>query len=63
MPECLQCGAIFKHKCRVDDHIKLVHDKVKAFSCEECEKSFGRKSHLKRHIEASHQNVKRYECK
>jgi hypothetical protein len=42
-------------------HIKLVHEKIKAFKCEHCGKSLGQDNDRKKHIEVVHEHI-RYPC-
>ncbi len=46
----------FGHNGALNNHIKTVHEKIRAFKCEHCKKSFGQACDRKKHIES----VKRY---
>ena len=45
----------------IENHIRLVHDKVRNFSCEKCDAKFTSSHHLLKHTEAAHTNI-RVEC-
>ena len=45
----------------IKNHIRLVHDKVRNFSCEKCDAKFTSSHHLLKHTEAAHTNI-RVEC-
>merc|ERR1719427_1428967 len=59
--KCPKCGVQFAQKWILTQHVKTVHEKVRAFKCEHCDKSFGQAQHRKKHIEGVHLNI-RYPC-
>lgn len=42
---CERCGRVFRRKADRLKHIRVVHDKIKTFSCVVCGKKFGRKDY------------------
>ncbi|CAD5112575.1 DgyrCDS1787 [Dimorphilus gyrociliatus] len=58
------CKFTTKHRRSLQIHIRVVHEKVKPFSCRHCPKTFALKPMLRQHIKI-HQNLdnrERYEC-
>ena len=47
---CEVCHKIFKTKNSLDQHIRVVHQKIKGFACHLCHKSFGYKKTLGKKI-------------
>jgi len=70
---CINCCEKFKcdvenckyscsRKSHLQEHIKLVHDKIKDFECDRCVLKCNSNSNLKRHIKAVHNKIKDFEC-
>eukprot|EP00181_Compsopogon_caeruleus_P002103 CAMPEP_0184689488 /NCGR_PEP_ID=MMETSP0312-20130426/30683_1 /TAXON_ID=31354 /ORGANISM="Compsopogon coeruleus, Strain SAG 36.94" /LENGTH=507 /DNA_ID=CAMNT_0027146841 /DNA_START=1403 /DNA_END=2926 /DNA_ORIENTATION=- len=59
---CPICGAVFSQTGHMNQHIAIVHEKKRPFSCEECAVSYGTKSNLNRHYRMVHQSTKRFSC-
>ena len=50
-------------RCKLQEHIKLVHESVKDFQCTICQKAFGLNSKLQDHIKLVHEKIKDFKCK
>jgi hypothetical protein len=68
---CIKCNTKFKcNKCEfkcsqkttLDNHIKMVHDKIKDFECDLCEFKCSTKGNLDNHIKSVHDKIKDFEC-
>ena len=61
---CNQCGKVLTSKYNLKDHIEVVHEGIKKFSCKYCEQNFGYENDLRRHIQAIHKDKDvEYKCK
>ena len=60
---CSTCGYSFTMKCALVKHVRVVHDKIKPFTCprDSCDFSAGTKAQLERHV-LTHDGVKPFEC-
>lgn len=47
---CEQCGLKLKYFHQLQDHMSIIHDKLRLFLCSECPKTYARKTHLNDHI-------------
>ena len=47
--QCIYCPKTFTRIFAQKRHVKLIHEKIKKFTCEKCGKPFSRKDHLKTH--------------
>ena len=59
--KCTKCILSFNTALRLKRHIKLVHDKFKAYICDTCGKAFQSKGNLNMHIKI-HTEEKQHEC-
>ena len=48
-PYCLECQKTFATTSTLNTHIRTVHNKIRAYSCDVCEKTFLQSGHLKAH--------------
>lgn len=55
------CVKTFRYKTQRSQHIKMVHKKIKNFTCQTCGRSFGQACQLQRH-QAVHTGEKKYVC-
>ncbi|XP_030384979.1 zinc finger protein 2 homolog [Scaptodrosophila lebanonensis] len=62
MFKCQLCEHATHTKRALDNHIKIVHEKVRNYACQYCGKTFG-KSHACKIHEMTHTGEKRCECK
>ena len=60
--KCEHCGKNFSRAENLKNHIKAVHEGVKAYKCDFCEKSFPQYQHLKTHVKAIHERIKDQKC-
>ncbi|XP_001354216.4 zinc finger protein 14 homolog [Drosophila pseudoobscura] len=60
--KCATCDHATHTKRALDNHVKIVHEKVRNFACQYCGKTFG-KSHACKIHEMTHTGEKRCECK
>ncbi|BFF99367.1 zinc finger protein 14 homolog [Drosophila madeirensis] len=60
--KCPTCDHATHTKRALDNHVKIVHEKVRNFACQYCGKTFG-KSHACKIHEMTHTGEKRCECK
>ena len=58
---CQICGAKFKNAHVVRGHIRMVHKKIRNFSCDRCDKKFHSRWHLEQHS-YTHDNAKPFQC-
>ena len=56
------CDYKASSKAHVIDHIRAVHDKIKAFACDQCSFRSSRKTHLKDHVKTKHDMIKDFAC-
>ena len=59
--QCEQCGKLFRRRCGKAEHIRHVHEKVKAHRCTCCPRAYTTLKGLKVHM-MSHTNERPYEC-
>ena len=59
---CNQCNYRATSNCRVDKHIRAVHDKIKDFSCLHCSYKTAYNHYLKSHIKHVHYGSKDFAC-
>ena len=57
------CGESLSTKYSLNDHIKTVHEKLKAFQCLRCKSNFSNMAYLKIHVLSVHEKLKPYSCK
>ena len=50
-----RCGKIYTEKRHLDDHVNIVHQRLKNYPCSKCGKLFGRKTNLADHIKRKHE--------
>ncbi|KAH8372324.1 hypothetical protein KR093_011021, partial [Drosophila rubida] len=62
MFKCQVCEHATHTKRALDNHIKIVHEKIRNYACQYCGKTFG-KSHACKIHEMTHTGEKRCECK
>ncbi|XP_017840979.2 zinc finger protein 85 [Drosophila busckii] len=62
MFKCQSCEHATHTKRALDNHVKIVHEKIKNYACQYCGKTFG-KSHACKIHEMTHTGEKRCECK
>ncbi|KAH8302706.1 hypothetical protein KR044_009784, partial [Drosophila immigrans] len=62
MFKCQVCEHATHTKRALDNHVKIVHEKVRNYACQYCGKTFG-KSHACKIHEMTHTGEKRCECK
>lgn len=55
--QCDICTKVFSRKTHLKEHIKSVHDKIKAHKCKFCCREFYRKSNFRRHVRTMHMHV------
>jgi len=62
---CKFCGKILSDAGKINDHIKLVHDRMTQIWCEKCSIYIATKYRMPRHIREVHENIKRekHPCK
>ena len=61
--KCNQCDAKFAKKYNLQQHIKVVHDKIKDHKCDECDAKFATNTKCAEHKKNLHDRVFDYECK
>lgn len=44
--QCDKCGRVFNRRADMLKHVRVVHDRVKDFTCDVCGRKFGRKDYL-----------------
>lgn len=59
---CHICGAMFKRKYDLLQHISAVHDKKRPFKCDTCDSSFAHKGTLSKHVRTVHRRERPYKC-
>ncbi|XP_032592400.1 zinc finger protein 227 isoform X2 [Drosophila grimshawi] len=59
--KCPYCQRAFKRKHHLTDHVRLVHEGVRAHKCEFCERSFGLARTLRIHL-MGHTNERPFMC-
>lgn len=62
MFKCQICDHATHTKRALDNHVKIVHEKIRNYACQYCGKTFG-KSHACKIHEMTHTGEKRCECK
>lgn len=62
MFKCQMCEHATHTKRALDNHVKIVHEKIRNYACQYCGKTFG-KSHACKIHEMTHTGEKRCECK
>ncbi|XP_055710216.1 gastrula zinc finger protein XlCGF57.1-like [Phlebotomus papatasi] len=58
---CVFCPYNSIKKCHLQDHVKVVHQKVKEFHCPRCDRSFTGAGSLEQHI-LRHEGIKNHTC-
>ena len=58
---CSQCPWTFASKGGLNDHVKLVHQRLARYRCETCGKGYSRRSNYYDHL-ATHTGTKRHVC-
>ena len=53
---CKQCSYVGRHSGHVNQHVKMVHSKIKDLECNFCDYITGVKQHLKRHMKRKHRS-------
>lgn len=48
-PYCLECQKAFATTSTLNTHIRTVHNKIRAYSCDVCDRTFLQSGHLKAH--------------
>lgn len=48
--QCAYCQREFKRKTHLNDHVRLVHERLRPYKCDFCERSFGLPRTLRIHI-------------
>ncbi|XP_065365027.1 zinc finger protein 652-like [Calliphora vicina] len=61
MHKCQICSKEFKRKSHLDDHVRTVHEKLRAFKCSHCTKSFASNSSKRVH-ELTHTDEFPFAC-
>ncbi len=56
--QCDICKRQFKRKCNLNEHLKMVHQKLIRFHCKFCERGFYNRTQLKRHVKIMHMNLR-----
>ena len=51
---CTVCPQVFRTWPKLADHVKIVHERARAFACATCEATFARARDLKKHQESAH---------
>ena len=59
---CPICENAFKQKTHLNQHIKVVHYKIKEKPCEFCDKSFSTNFILQTHVRSVHRKLKSFVC-
>jgi len=52
--QCSYCWKGFTTKQNMQTHIRIIHNKIKQYTCEECNFEFGQKGDLDRHLVRKH---------
>ena len=52
--QCVECGRRFLQRSSLENHLKVVHLKIKDYVCKLCSKAFGTKENLKTHTKRIH---------
>ena len=52
--QCEECGRRFLQRSSLENHLKVVHLKIKDYVCKLCSKAFGTKENLKTHMKRIH---------
>lgn len=60
--KCELCVYKTKDKSNLNQHVKMVHLKIKGFACNSCKYVCSLNSHLNKHIRNKHSNIKEFEC-
>ena len=58
---CAQCTKMFKTRYKLNEHIKIIHDKATRYTCSMCGKQYYNKFSLELH-ERAHRNEKPFHC-
>ena len=53
--QCAQCGQLFVNAYNMRNHVKEIHQNIRAFPCHLCEKQFKKRPHLNYHLK-THEN-------
>ncbi|XP_041971288.1 zinc finger protein 883-like isoform X2 [Aricia agestis] len=59
--ECPQCSWRFTSKTHLNNHIKIVHERIRNYPCTSCARTFGTKKNLESHFR-THTNERPYKC-
>lgn len=59
---CLYCGRYFGQASNLNKHIRVVHLKLKPFSCKTCSKAFAQRSVAKNHFRSVHLGERPFNC-
>ncbi|EUB55594.1 PR domain zinc finger protein [Echinococcus granulosus] len=59
---CSHCNKSFLRRCRLNEHISVVHERRKSFTCQKCSKGFCRRGDLDKHISAVHEKRRPFTC-
>ena len=57
-----ECDKSYSIQKDLDDHINIIHLKVKAFKCKVCKKDFGRKSSHTLQVQGAHTKERKFKC-
>ncbi|XP_055710233.1 gastrula zinc finger protein XlCGF46.1-like [Phlebotomus papatasi] len=60
--QCSICNVRYNRKDRLQMHITIQHEGVKAFKCEICGKAFGRSDALRSHMVTRHGAKRQFQC-
>ncbi|XP_041971292.1 zinc finger protein 883-like isoform X2 [Aricia agestis] len=59
--ECPQCSWRFANKTNLNNHIKIVHERIRNYPCTSCARTFGSKKNLESHFR-THTKERPYQC-
>merc|ERR550539_333769 len=60
--KCDQCDVSYSNLSMINDHKRVIHEKMKDYICEPCTKAFGAKKNLIVHRNLVHFKIKAYSC-
>ena len=60
--KCQFCGKVFSSKGNLKEHLKHVHEGIKAYKCYVCHKTFSQNGNLKSHISSVHDGIHTHKC-
>lgn len=60
--KCGICSKRFKQKNNRNKHYRVVHLRLKPFTCQDCGKSFNQRYVLRNHRESVHLGIKKFQC-